>query len=430
MAANERITCEKCGRSLFAKDFYQLQTGNKLPICKTCLTSNLENDKPETFDWILKKFDVPYLPTVWAQMARDAFSKNPKKYGSNSVLGIYLRSMRMGQYKNYHYGDTEKYYKEHAPEFLEKDDESNKIFEIIQRQKELDERFAAGEISEHEYNTLSSASSAYLSNSDKAKEMTYVPGQEDIARFEQEDSAGIIDDAREKELLEQMSRDDINYLTMKWGATFKPSQWLRLEELYRSYETENELNTDREDAVRKICKTSVKMDEALAIDDFISYKNLSTVYDQLRKSAKLTEAQKVDRSGRDIDVAGQIVQFVERESDFIPNFPTLMAEQYPILMKEYTEDKIDFIIKDLENFTRNFIAEERGLGDMIEDFIKSYQEEGNKAKSVEELIAMGVEQPEEVEEDVEPLPQEQIDRLNDKIQEMLQKDAGKLMDIL
>lgn len=416
----KKIVCDKCNRFLADTNFFMLKNGERFTICRTCMTSNIENDKLETFEWILERFDIPYLPDVWSKLARDAFEKDPQRYGSGSVIGMYIRTMKLAQYRNYGYGEEDKYYADGNIGIDEALEKSNRRVE--DRQDEVEKQFAAGEISEAEYETM--RATHYLPVAD-----TYVPTMEDVEKLE---TIGFdTSDDKEMDILEQMSQDDINYLTMKWGATFKPSQWMRLEELYRSYEAENELNTDREDTIRKVCKTSIKMDEALAVDDFVAYKNLSQVYDQLRKSAKLTEAQKFEKTNRDIDVAGQIVQFVEREGGFIKNFPQLMRDEYPMLMKEYSDDKIDFIIKDLENFTRNFIVEERGLGDMIEEFIKSYQEGGDKVKSVDELIAKGVQFDEEPEEEeVEPLPQDKLDTLNERIQSMIEEDSGNLMGLI
>ena len=112
---------------------------------------------------------------------------------------------------------------------------------------------------------------------------------------------------------DNLDEEDLKYLLTKWGAAYRPSQLVAMEKMYQEYERENELNADRADALRKICRTSVKMDEAMEVGDYHSYKNLSQVYDQLRKSARFTDSQKKEDDSREIDSIGELVAFVERE---------------------------------------------------------------------------------------------------------------------
>ena len=37
----------------------------KLNICKQCITQKVDNWDPETFLWILEKFDLPYIESEW-----------------------------------------------------------------------------------------------------------------------------------------------------------------------------------------------------------------------------------------------------------------------------------------------------------------------------------------------------------------------------
>ena len=52
------------------------------------------------------------------------------------------------------------------------------------------------------------------------------------------------------------------------------------------------------------------------------------------------------------------------------------------------QDKIDFIINDMKNYTDNLVKNELGLGNLIESYIKKLEE--NKTKSVDEIIAEGI----------------------------------------
>ena len=66
----------------------------------------------------------------------------------------------------------------------------------------------------------------------------------------------------------------------------------------------------RIDTLKKICKTSLKMDEAIDCGDIVTYQKLSRVYDSMMKSAKFTEAQNKDKDAGAIDSASAIVDFV------------------------------------------------------------------------------------------------------------------------
>ena len=98
---------------------------------------------------------------------------------------------------------------------------------------------------------------------------------------------------------------------MKWGRLYKPSQWVALEQLYNEFMNSFDIQgAARIDTLKKICKTSLKMDEAIDSGDIDSYQKLSKVYDNLMKSAKFTEAQNRDKDSNNIDSASAIVDFV------------------------------------------------------------------------------------------------------------------------
>ena len=50
MAAGDKKTCKKCGRTKAADlNFYQKKDGTKTDLCKQCLTMHIDNFDPETF---------------------------------------------------------------------------------------------------------------------------------------------------------------------------------------------------------------------------------------------------------------------------------------------------------------------------------------------------------------------------------------------
>ena len=183
----------------------------------------------------------------------------------------------------------------------------------------------------------------------------------------------------EAQITESLTEDDIKYLSLKWGLLYKPSEWVKMEELYQKYAADYELSTDREQVLKNICKTDLKMNQALDVGDIKTFKDLQGANDMLRKSGKFTDSQKQEEKKRDIDSIGELVAFVESKGGIIPR------KDDPI---NVPQDKIDFIINDMKNYTDNLVKNELGLGNLIESYIKKLEE--NKAKSVDEIIAEGI----------------------------------------
>lgn len=184
-----------------------------------------------------------------------------------------------------------------------------------------------------------------------------------------------------------------------------------MEQLYNEYASEYELNVDREETVKKICKISLKMDQALDTGDIKTAKDYGSIYDQLRKSGKFTESQKKEEAKRELDSIGELVQFVEREGGIIPQF------EDPI---EYPKDRVDFIIKDIQNYINNLVRDELGLGNIIEAYIQKLEQ--NKANTVEEIMAQGFEVKDE-------LTAEDVAAFNEFQADEVEQEAQALMDM-
>lgn len=138
-----------------------------------------------------------------------------------------------------------------------------------------------------------------------------------------------------------------------------------METMYSKYANEYDLNADREEVLKKMCKTSLKMDEALDAGDVTGYKNLAAVFDQLRKSGKFTEAQNKEEKTKYLDTIGELVALAEKAKGPIKNdLPD---------PDEYPQDKIDFTIKDLKAYTYSLVAGEPHMQDLIESFITKYE---------------------------------------------------------
>lgn len=136
--------------------------------------------------------------------------------------------------------------------------------------------------------------------------------------------------------------------------------------MYNKYAQEYDLNVDREEVLKKMCKTSLKMDEALDQNSITEYKNLAAVFDQLRKSGKFTEAQNKEDRQEVLSSIGELVALCEKEGGIIPSLPQFDPDQYP-------QDKVDFTLRDLKSYTYSLVTNELGLGDLIESYIEKLE---------------------------------------------------------
>ena len=150
-----RKICVKCGKAKNETEFFKMKGGERCDMCKYCLTMYVDNRRPDTFKWILKKFDMPYIEKKWIEMANKKYLQNPAQFGPMSVIGTYMRTMNMDQYAKYGYEDTD---------YLnDLDKKMNTAAKKAQEElgynekyeAELEKKFEAGEISESEYKTLS-----------------------------------------------------------------------------------------------------------------------------------------------------------------------------------------------------------------------------------------------------------------------------------
>lgn len=364
--------CQKCGRSLDERQFWKLKTGERADLCRDCLTANINNRDPETFKWILKLFDVPYIAQKWTEMSNEIYKKDPSKFGSASVIGRYIRSMNMTQYRNYHFSDTDRL---NGRDKIERSIAGAPTEEQIQETEEkLRQQLESGEISEAEYATRTTTNINQMPHVIGLQDMTpdtglLALGQQDAADAANEafqvpvNIAPMLDDSY---WTDQLEDDDYKYLILKWGSVYTPEQWIKMEQMYNQYAQEYDMNVDREETLKKMCKTSLKMDEALDTGDVTGYKNLAQVFDQLRKSGKFTEAQNKEKEEKVLDTVGELVALVEQEGGIIPHLPQFDPDQYP-------QDKIDFTLKDLQAYTYNLVSKELGLGDLIESYIEKLE---------------------------------------------------------
>lgn len=143
-------TCQKCGKTMDEGQFYTYKDGRKTELCKKCLTMHIDNFNPDTFVWLLEKIDVPYVPEEWNVLRDKAFAKNPNLNGM-SVFGKYLSKMKLKQWKQYGWADTERL------QALNDEKRQTQMAEAAELDAFYQEQLESGAITEAEYKTMTSS---------------------------------------------------------------------------------------------------------------------------------------------------------------------------------------------------------------------------------------------------------------------------------
>ena len=346
----DKYYCEKCNKWMGENEFFTYKDGSKTEFCKQCLTMHIDNFDENTFLWLLKKMDVPYIPAEWNTLRDRIYEKDPSKLKSGSVFGRYLSKMKLKQWRQYSWDDSEKLQQEYAETAAKHEEEAR------QREQEAKEKFDNGEISEAEYKTLLTASTKHKDAPAVAVPVGQLPGSVgfDESQFMSEDELG--DPGAE------LTQDDKIFLAMKWGRLYKPSEWVQLEKMYAEMTQSFDIqDADTINTLLLICKTNLKMNQALDSGDLDGYQKLSRVSDNLRKSAKFTAAQNKEEKNDFVDSVGEIITLCEKEG-FIPKY-----------VSDLPQDKVDQTLKDMNDYLHKLVTQDLGFGQQIEDALKKIQ---------------------------------------------------------
>lgn len=362
--------CSKCQRVMEDTKFYSKKDGQKFDMCKQCLTMHVDNYNEDTYLWIIEQADLPWVPSEWNAIRQKQYAKKGRKMNGMSVVGKYFSKMRLNQWKKYNWATSEE---------AQEEANLNKQFKEEQQkqlEQKLKEDYEKGQITQSQYRTLASSSFQ--------KQHQYMMRPTDY----EEDPIGKDNAFREQYFLSEedlpdpaaeLTKEDKQYLAMKWGRNYKPSQWLLLETKYTQMMNSFDIqDADSKNTLMFICKTYLKMDEAIDIGDVESYQKLSRVYDQLRKSMKVTAAQKKEENNQFIDSVGQLVAFCQKHGHVIPEFQI-----------KAPHDIVDKVINDMKGYNRSLIYEDKALARQIEDYIKEARAAAARKKDREEAKKRG-----------------------------------------
>ena len=351
---SEQRFCSKCRKTMADTNFYTYKDGSKCELCKACLTLHINNFEPDTFLWLLEKFDVPYIPAEWNILRDRAYAKDPYKMNGMSVFGKYLSKMKLKQWKNFTWADTERLQAE-AEEKAKLYGQPQEIAE--EKLAEMEEAYKNGEITEAQWMT-------YKEIKAPKPEFQVVSGSTVTTAGPSGSPYPVNDNPFEQvdvpDVGNDLTEEDKVYLAMKWGRLYSSSDWVYLEQKYNDFMNSFDIQgAARIDTLIQICKLSLKMNQALDTGDYDTYAKLSRAYDTLMKSAKFTEAQNKDGDSSEFDSVGAIVAFCEKEGGFIP--------EYKI---EAPQDIIDTIIEDNKTYLQTLIHNDTNLSQQIEQFLK------------------------------------------------------------
>lgn len=389
--------CQKCGKMMDENaKFYQYKDGRKTELCKSCLTMHIDNFDPNTFLWLLEKMDVPYIPEEWNTLRDRAFAKNPNLNGM-SVFGKYLSKMKLKQWMNYGWADTEKLNSLRAAKTVEQEQEK-KAYE-----ESLKEQYEKGDITESEYKTLVSTSTLnneYINRPMNIPKSDY--NQQD--KYFSENSEMV--EEQVQKAINELTDDDKLAMAMKWGSLYTPAEWIDLEKDYQRMMNSFDIqDADTINTLILICKTNLKINQALDANDIEGFQKLSKVSESLRKSAKFTAAQNKEQKNDYVDSVGELVSMCEKDG-FIPRYVT-----------DIPQDKVDLTLKDMKSYLYKLVTQDLGFGKQIEDALKKIQLQKEMEKKENPPITS-----QEEELDQETLIDQDYEEFYNSVQQQKQQD--------
>ena len=201
----EMYYCEKCNRSMDAQQFYgsnnlEKYPDGKLRQCKKCITMHVDNFNPDTYLWILQECDVPYILEEWNKLM-EAYGRDKSKLTGMTILGRYLSKMKLKQFKDFRWKDNE---------FLQ-ELANSKIEQSMKRQGYDAQDIAIA---------INRASVAIPEGELVAPPPPPIADETEDYFAQQSGADDFVDD---------LTEEDRTYLRLKWGKTYKPEEWIKLE---------------------------------------------------------------------------------------------------------------------------------------------------------------------------------------------------------
>ena len=340
----ESYYCEKCNRTMIADQFYgsnnlEKYPDGKLRQCKKCMTLHVDNFNPDTYLWILQECDVPYVPDEWHKLLAK-YAKDKSKLTGMTILGRYLSKMKLKQFRDYRWKDND---------FLQ-ELANTKIEQTMKRQG-----YEAAEIAQ----ALAQASVPI------PEVVVQAPIYDEPNPFLSDGTEDYFaDQSGADDFVDDLTDEDRTYLRLKWGKTYKPEEWIRLEQLYKEMEESYDIQgAGHIDTLKLVCKTSLKANQLIDIGDIEGFQKMSKVYDSLMKSGKFTAQQNKAEQADFVDSIGELIELCEQQG---------YIERYYV---DQPKDRVDLTIADMQRYTKTLIEEETNLPIMVEKALREIEKE-------------------------------------------------------
>jgi len=303
-----KIFCIRCQRRLNRNQFYLDKDRNPMEKCKKCLTATVNLDSPSSIYRILEEVNIPYIPSEFNSLKeRYGDGKNAQQ----TVVGRYIGKMKLEQYKDLTWSDTDRIVEEERLQAEKAKEMKNQQVKHLVENEGMDVEEAVKHITEPEF-----------------------------------------------EFGDIFTQEQKKDLQLKWGKHYTSEELLKLETLYENMHASYDITSaSHEDYLMQICKISLRMHAAIDMGDYESHVKLAGVYDKLMKSAKFTASQ-TKEDEKFVDSISEMVLLCE-EQGFIPVFHT-----------DEPQDVVDITIRDLKLYNKNLIEKEHNLGNMIEQAAK------------------------------------------------------------
>lgn len=353
--------CDKCGRMLGPHHFYSNWNKEKYPdgktnTCKKCYTMHINNFDPKTFVPLLEDLDFPYVELEWNRLLEIERDKNPHKASSAPVFGRYVTLMKLEQWRQYRFKDSEMLNEQVKRKLAGIDINGIDITEEPEKEKPKVD-FSIENVTPEILKNLSDIELGQILDKSQNK-VNEIKKEIEALDFDKTD----------------LTIEDKQYLALKWGKLYKVEEWIKLEQFYNEMIQSFDIQTASHfDYLKKICKTSLKMEQALDVGDIEGFQKLSKVYDSLMKSANFTAIQNKEDANFFVSSIGEMVALCE-EKGFITDFKI-----------DVPKDIVDLTLKDMTTSLEKLVKNELGLGNMIEQALNKLQQINNEEDSAMDL---------------------------------------------
>ena len=256
------------------------------------------------------------------------WGQNPEKLTGMTIIGRYLSKMRLKQWKDLRWADSER---------LEEENRQKKIGSLRAQGKSGDEIEV-----------------------ELSKDRT--PPKPETLSEDLDPSSALVE--IEDELTAKLDDDEKAALLLKWGRGYRTDEWLRLEQLYQDMMNSYDIQgAGQKDTLIMICKASLRANQLIDAGDIEGFQKAQKAYNDLMKSANLTAAQIKEKEKEGIDSVGELVALCEKEG-FIPRYYV-----------DTPNDKVDRVIQDMQEYVRDLVTGELGLENLIENAVSQIQRE-------------------------------------------------------